>query len=280
MSESENPKKASTNDLRNSIFEGGIIDAEKVQAHHIGNKTYNINVHEKPQLLNTLLPALENDAILPEKQRNNVIKLIKIEDEHKFNGKLVSIQVDICEHLPPREVCVKLTISFGTPEISIPNHNPLLKLKNETIDIKYGIKNGELHLGCKNADMPLNRRENLINENNHWEGTPVGDINSPIWEFSINNELINGNQPQILRGNLRNEVLGILELLDVNADCEINTCFKISVNRINIAIIDLDDGTNKKQKETKIGLLLKYLKSELDDYVSKVVIRYEPASIL
>lgn len=205
-----------------------------------------------------------------------VIKTKLIHDEHKFDGKLVLIQVDIYEHLLPREVCIKLSISFGVPEINIPNFNPLLRLKNKTTDIKYGIKNGELNLDFQNGNMPLNRRENIINEKNNWEGTAVGSI--PSWQFSINNESKSGNQIEILHGNLKNEVLGILELLDLNVASEIHAYFKISVNRINIAIIDLDDGTNKKQKETKIGLLLKYLKSELENYVSKVVIRYEPAS--
>ncbi|NJO63011.1 MAG: hypothetical protein HC836_33775 [Richelia sp. RM2_1_2] len=61
-------------------------------------------------------------------------------DEHKFGGKLVSMQVDIYEHLLPKEICVKLSISFGAPEVNIPNLNLLPRLRNETIDIKYGIK--------------------------------------------------------------------------------------------------------------------------------------------
>jgi hypothetical protein len=227
-------------------------------------------------------PSSENTATPSGNPKTDALKAIgkKVgQDEHKFEGKLVSMQVDIYEYLLPKEICVKLSISFGTPEVNIPNPNPLLRLRNETIDIKYGIKNGELSLDFRNGEMLLNQRENIRNKNDNWEGSPVGNTKLPIWEFRINNESINGNQPQILRGNLKDEVLGILELLDLNAACEVNAYFKISVNRINIAIIDLDDGTNKKQKETKIGLLLRYLKSELENYVSKVVIRYEPASL-
>ncbi|WP_414755234.1 hypothetical protein [Anabaena sp. CCY 9910] len=213
------------------------------------------------------------DSILY-KHEHSPVKAIKtklVHDEHKFEGKLVLIQVDVYEHSLPKEVCIKLSISFGAPEINIPNFNPLLRLKNKTTDIKYGIKNGELNLDFQNGKMPLNRRENLINENNNWEGMAVGSL--PSWQFSIKNESKSENQLEILYGNIKNEVLGILELLDLNVASEINAYFKISINRINIAIIDLDDGTNKKQKETKIGLLLKYLKSELENYVSKVVIQ-------
>ncbi len=132
------------------------------------------------------------------------------QDEHKFEGKLVSMQVDLYEYLLPKKICVKLSISFGAPEVNIPNRNPFLRLRNETIDIKYGIKNGELSLDFRNGEMLLNQRENIINKNYNWEGSPVGNTKLPIWEFRINNESINGNQPQILRGNLKDEVLGIL----------------------------------------------------------------------
>jgi hypothetical protein len=270
MPESENTKKISNYDLRNSQLDAGIIDAEKVDACQIGNNTIY-------QIQNILVPSLENNATLLEKEKTNAIKPINEKSvcyEHKCEGKLVVMQVDIYEHLLPKEVCVKLSISFGVPEVNIPNPE-----KSENTYIKYGIKNGELYLDLTNGEMLLNKRENIRNKKNNWEGTPVGDTKLPIWEFRINNESINGNQPQILRGNLKDEVLGILELLDLNVACEVNAYFKISVNRINIAIIDLDDGTNKKQKETKIGLLLRYLKSELENYVSKVVIRYEPASL-
>lgn len=279
MSESENTKKVSNNDLRDSQFDNGIVDASTVNASQIGNNTFHINLNDESQIPKILSPILKNPVALLVTQQNNAIIAIEKEDEHKFEGKLVSMQVDIYEHLLPKEICVKLSISFGAVEVIIPNPNHLLKLRNETIDIKYGIKNGELFLDFRNGEMLLNKRENIINKNDNWKAIPLGDKKSPVWQFSIDNQSVNENQPQTLHGNLKNEVLGILELLDLNANCEINAYFKTSVNRINVVIIDFDDGTNKKHRETKIGLLLKYLKPELEKYVSKVVIRYESASL-
>ncbi|NEU84590.1 hypothetical protein G1O98_37910, partial [Nostoc sp. UIC10630] len=41
MPDSEDPKQVSSNDLRNSQFGGGLINAENVNTNQIGNNTYN-----------------------------------------------------------------------------------------------------------------------------------------------------------------------------------------------------------------------------------------------
>ncbi|RCJ26185.1 hypothetical protein A6770_26605 [Nostoc minutum NIES-26] len=213
-------------------------------------------------------------SLLKQRQEKLVGKKI-FPDDHKFDGRLVISEITLYETDNYKKLDVELTIAFGTPEVKIPVNT----LLNRTMDIKFGIKNGELYLHLKNVNMPLSQRKPLISQENNWVGTPLGLPNSPIWEFKINNEMMSVNESGILYGFLGNVNLGILELLEENTCCEVEAIFKISINRIYIKIIDLDDGTNKKHKETKIGLLLRYLKDELENYVSKVAIRYDPATI-
>ncbi|NEP00738.1 MAG: NACHT domain-containing protein [Symploca sp. SIO2E9] len=46
----EEPKKVSNNDLQNSQFAGGFVDAETVNAHQIGGDIYNIALNQQPTL--------------------------------------------------------------------------------------------------------------------------------------------------------------------------------------------------------------------------------------
>ena len=216
----------------------------------------------------------EQEAQRLQRQREQVETKISA-DEHKFDGRLVITEIKLYKTDDYRKFQVELTIGFGTPEVKI----PINSLFNSTIDIKFGLKNGELCFNLKNGLMPLNQRKCLRSHENNWMGTPLGLRNSPVWEFKIDNKLMSATQLGILNGFLENGNLGIIELLKENEYCELEAIFKISINRNYIKIIDLDDGTNKKQKETKIGLLLKYLKNELDTYVSKVVIRYDTTTI-
>ncbi|MDZ8106695.1 MAG: hypothetical protein RM338_13905 [Nostoc sp. DedQUE12a] len=197
----------------------------------------------------------------------------KIFEDHKYKGKLATLEIEFYEIIPSKKLSTKLSISFGTIEVKIPSTNKILNRTNKTIDIKFGIKNSELYFYLKNGIMPLKERNLVINQDYNWKGNPTGTQEYPIWEFKLDNESKNGNQLQILYGFLKNEVLGILELLKADTCCELKAVLQVSVNRNYIAIIDLDDGINKKNKETKIGLLLQYLKAEIEHYVSQVAIK-------
>ncbi|GAA6617577.1 effector-associated domain EAD1-containing protein [Scytonema sp. NUACC26] len=173
----------------------------------------------------------------------------KIFEEHIY-ANLATIEIKLYEAVPPQKLRVDLSISFGTPEVRIPKLCP--NHSGESIDIKFGIKNGELCFNLRNGRMPLSERKSLVSQYNIWRGTPIGKPEAPKWEFGLQNE------SRILHDCLINEVLGILELLDANICCELEAVFQINhVNRNNIKIISLDDGTNKKQKDTQIALLLK-----------------------
>lgn len=216
--------------------------------------------------------------ILPSYPKQQQERLVgkKTFDDHKYNGKLVSIFIELYEKPLSQKVFPVLTIAFGNPEVKIPRLDEMRK----TIDIKFGVKGGELCFSLRNGIMPLNQREQLKNQDYDWEGIPIGTSESPVWEFRCKKELRDENELKILFGIVKNQNLGIIELLESNICCEVEVAFKISVNRNYIVITDLDDKTNgKKQKETKIGLLLKFLESELENYVSKVTIKYDPTAI-
>ncbi len=232
------------------------------------------------QSLNGLPP--QQLGKLPEKEVKEKSVGKQTLEDHKYDGRLVTIEIKLYQIVnDENNILVNSTISFGMPEIKIPQKN---LFRSSTTDIKFGIKRGELGIKIKNGFMLLDQRKEFLIEidKNSWKAEPIGKKEYPIWEFMTkkNNEREAEISNQVLHGLHKNQYLGILELLDKNKCCELNACFKISINRMYIEIIDFDDGTNKKQKETKIGLLLKYLKPELENYVSKVVIRYEPASIL
>ena len=248
---------------------------------HDGGSVYIHEANEEPLLsLNKNKPA--KSASLPSEQGQQKLIGEKIFEEHKYDGKLATIEIDLYEIIDSEESekkVVKLSISFGTLEIKIPKINQILNRNNQTIDIKFGLKNAELCFHFKNGIMPLKERKTLVSQCNAWKGIPKGISESPSWEFGSNYEPKTEVKSRILHGIIANEILGIIEVLEKNKACEFQAFLIVSINRNSVEIIDFDDGNNKKQKETKIGLLLRYLKNELENYVSKVVIRYDTATI-
>lgn len=198
-------------------------------------------------------------------------------DKHEYNGNLVTIEVELYQIFESENnIRVNSNISFGMPEINIPKEGVFRK----PTSVKFGIKRGKLEMKIQNGSMPLRERQEFVSQNNSWKAETRGTKECPQWDFMvIKNQLEAEDGWGVLHGLHRNQTLGIVELLKANQSCQLKAYFMISINRMYIEIIDLDDGTNKKQKETKIGLLLKYLKSELGNCVSQVHINYDPATI-
>lgn len=205
-------------------------------------------------------------------------------DEHKFDGKLAIIAIELYQINYSKKFCIKLTVSFGTYEVPIPKPSENSIFENEKIDIHFGIKKSKLCFNLENVIMPLEDRKFFANQDKSWEGIFIGEPKFPEWQFELMNESRAKKQSQILRGGLTSEVLGTLEILEANTFCQVTASLEISINRIYIEIVDFDEGSKKTQKETKIGLLLKFLKDELgivDNKVSlsKVAKKYDPATI-
>lgn len=242
---------------------------EKLEGDYIQSKVTYIIQEPTIKLIDD--PArLGNQKIFFSQEQDKLVTGNIIYDEHKFHGKLAIIAIELCKINYSKRFCIKLTVSFGTLEVKIPKYLKKSNYENETIDIEIGIKKSNLCFNLKNGLMPLNKRNSLKNKANSWQGIFLGESQSPEWQFELLSRSISKKQSQILRGNLANEVLGILEIIKANACCIVEASLEISINRNYIEIINFDDGSNKKQKETKIALLLQYLKSELRNLDNKI----------
>ncbi|MBO3460152.1 hypothetical protein G7B40_000210 [Aetokthonos hydrillicola Thurmond2011] len=194
-----------------------------------------------------------------------------LKEDHKYDGKLAVIQIEIYKDISLNTIYLELSISFGSLNNQVKRIN-IWSFKEETINIKFGIKSGELCLNLTNGSMPLCERKELLNQYDNWRGIPVGKPEAPVWQFELHNQ---SSIKDILKGSLRQKILGNLKILEADTCCEIEAVFKISLNKDVLAIISPD--ISKVRKETLKGALVQRLKPELENYVSKVTLRYEPA---
>ncbi|MBD1944869.1 hypothetical protein H6F50_21335 [Coleofasciculus sp. FACHB-712] len=194
------------------------------------------------------------------------LKIVVVSEEHKYDGSLVFFQLDFWEEekdISRKKVLVNLTITFGEAKESFPLSGLFGSPKNA--NVRFGIRRGEFYLNFDKSSMPLSNREKLINLTN-WKAEPSGEDKFPKWVFKpLEGQLI-------LEGQLKNGSLGILSLL--NDNCVIAS-FKVDINRKDIAVTFLDDVyENKKIQETKKIAFLKFIKPKLEEYLSKVELRY------
>lgn len=217
----------------------------------------------------------ENSSEQQEQEQEQLVGKQTFE-KHEYNGNLVNIEVELYQTCKSEnKIRVNSNISFGMPEIEIPKKG----IFGKSTSVKFGIKRGKLEIKIENGSIPLKERENFVSDNNSWKAETRGARESPQWDFmAIKNKLEAEDARGVLHGLHRNQTLGIVKLLQANKSCALKAYFMISINRMYIEIVDLDDGTNKKTIETKIGLLLKYLKGELENCVSQVHINYDPAT--
>lgn len=91
MSESDDSKKVSNNDLRNSQISGSIINSDTLHANQIGNNTFNININDSFQLQQIfqefLVAKIEKSVTLPEKDKKDVIGYFNQNKNSEINGK-------------------------------------------------------------------------------------------------------------------------------------------------------------------------------------------------
>jgi|GEM_PF-2853652 len=203
-----------------------------------------------------------------------------VSKDHKYNGDLVSIDLAFFREQKiddNSKIGIVLTIYFGTIQEKFPCKKRLFE---EKVDgwIRFGIKHGKLHLNFQNgAMMPADER--LLHEDpkGDWILSPTGIEEFPTWEFEANQ-----NKSKFLRGSRANQKLGFIDFL--NNDCVVDASFKVCVNTIDLEVIEQDGVWNSETKrtriETKIRLFFKKtLELKLEDYVSKVRLRYDSAAI-
>lgn len=234
-----------------------------IQVIHNDNRSCCSSDKENDLLEKRSLPSLE--PILGE----------EIFSDHKYDGRLVSLSLQFYEVVPSEKIRVMITLSFGRLELQIPNQSRFL---NSKIDVEFGVKKGDLYFALNNGVMPLQQRNIIKSQTTNWQGNPVG-YEVSIWQFGLTEQWNYQNKSQVLSGCANSKEMGIINLVAPGVSCETTVTFKINVNRNCIEVIFLGNEINekqhneitKKQRETKIGLLLRYLKNELEDYVSKVI---------
>lgn len=195
-------------------------------------------------------------------------KILVISEDYKYSGSLVLFQLHFWEEETETnqgQVLVKITIAFGEAKEVFPLKRLWGGPKN--LNVRFGISRGELYLTFDKSSMPLSKREKLISST-YWKAELSGEDSLPKWVFKPM-----GKQ-NILEGHLKNENLGIVNLLNDNF---IEATFRVDVNRKDIVVTFLDDThENKKIKETKISAFLKFIKPKLEKHLSKVELRYDP----
>lgn len=202
---------------------------------------------------------------------NKTIKSIgtEVSNDHRYDGLLVTLSLKFYKILSSEQVRIITCISFGKKELKIPSQ---VNSVDEITDIEFGIKKGNLHLALSNGVMPLDQRKVIRDQVTNCTGNPIGNESS-IWQFELIDKLNYQPNSKVLSGYVENQEMGTINLLDSSANCEITATFKININRNYIEVTYIDNEMNNKQRETKVGLLLRHLENELEKYVSEV--KYE-----
>lgn len=188
----------------------------------------------------------------------------------EYVDNLVTLELQLYENFNLlQNFCVKLSITFTTNEVQVTS--PFRKTEN----IIFGIKRGYLHFKLTNGMMNPSKRYSF--DNNDWRGIHRGSPEAPEWEFTLMNYTKiedNVKESSVLYGELKEQFIGFIELLENSNVFELEALFKIRIDRNYIELIESNGSKNQRQKETKIGLLLNYLENQdkLKKYVSKVVI--------
>lgn len=187
--------------------------------------------------------------------------------ERKYNLNLTTFELQLYKNLNiQKNYCLNLSITFTTPVAEI----------SQAMSITFAIKKGILQLKITNGKMDLHTRKSFENPKFYWMAIDRGLPETPEWEFSFMEPSTSEFQKTFcyLYGDIKEQYLGLLELIETSKCLEIEAIFKTCINRDHIEILCSNDVT-KKQKETKIGKLLRFLKKpeQLGNYVSKIIIK-------
>ncbi|MBD2415837.1 hypothetical protein H6H01_35025 [Nostoc calcicola FACHB-3891] len=187
--------------------------------------------------------------------------------ERKYNLNLTTFELHLYKNLNlQKNYCLNLSITFTTTVANI----------SQAMSISFAIKRGILQLKITNGKMDFHTRESFENTKFYWSATERGLPETPEWEFSFIEPLKSKYSKSFcyLYGGIKEQYLGSLELIEISKCLEIEAIFKTDINRDHIEILCSND-VNKKQKETKLGKLLRFLKKpeQLGNYVSKIIIK-------
>ena len=112
MPESEDPKKVSNNDLRNSQFGGGFINAETVNAQRIGGDIWNFFLGQQTALVGD--PARpQNQRILLAEVKNEVTARLK---QSLHNAVLINLGKELQPQQVKRPWDAEIKIGEKPPE--------------------------------------------------------------------------------------------------------------------------------------------------------------------
>ena len=134
MPDSEEPKQVSSNDLRNSQFGGGFINAESVNAQRIGGDIYNIHIEKQTVASGSLAPSQqERDSLEKSRKTEYLEQLKKIFDDVSFGE--FDLQEDVINQ--PKKLANIFVLPSLEEEASEYYQSDLLKQHQQIYQFKH-----------------------------------------------------------------------------------------------------------------------------------------------
>lgn len=206
----------------------------------------------------------------------------KLELEHKY-ANLVVLKIHFLNwhyQVQTQQFSTILHISFGEVEENFIYKE--LGLVKKQGSIRFGIKFGRLCLKLTNGCMPLDKRKVPKVQDFNGDVAFMGTDENPEWQFKVKQKAEIPEKASVLFGSLSNQELGIMELQ--NTSCQVEATFQVKINANDLGITSQDgvwnEKTDKKVRETKIRTFFKsVVEPKLKDYVSKLVLQYDSATV-
>ncbi|MBP5975860.1 hypothetical protein HW132_24765 [Brasilonema sp. CT11] len=211
-----------------------------------------------------------------------VVPFDKLVLDHKY-ANLVVLKIHFLNlnyQVQTQHFSTILHISFGeTEENFIYKELGLVKKQGS---IRFGIKFGRLCFKLTNGSMPLDKRKVPKVQDFNGDVTFMGTDENPEWQFKVKHKAEVSEKTSVLFGSLSNQELGIMELQ--NTSCQVEATFQVKININDLGITSQDgvwnEKTDKKVRETKIRTFFKnVVEPKLKDYVSKLVLQYDSATV-
>lgn len=193
-----------------------------------------------------------------------------IQKDHKYQGLLVFMDLRFGKlGGTEQEREILLDIAFGQAE-EVFRYRDGLTLKEGYA--RFGIRYGQLRLVLTNGLMPLHQRNFREDPQGDWTVNAIGIETFPVWEFEVR------EGQKILRGSRCAQSLGAVQLSD--ACCMVEAAFQAHASTKDLEITAQAglwrDNESKRRRITKsIIFFQQYVEPQLQEYISKVVLRYE-----
>lgn len=222
---------------------------------------------------------IEQEKTQKQKLKREFIRIGKLTLTQEYNSNLIRFVIDFfdcyAEKQIQEQIGIVLDISFGEIEEKYIYKN--FGLIEKEGYIRFGIKFGTLKLKFTDQYMPPKQRKLPEAQEIGGQVTSVGSDENPEWQFKVTD----ASETAVLFGLLKNQELGIVNLLKI--PCKVEATFQVNINGNGLGITAQDgvwdDKTNKKVKESKLrSFFKKVVEPKLKNNVSKIRLQYDSAS--